>query len=127
MATQALFRQHRRSRSAGLEARPACTATSTPSLCEEGSIAGAAAREALVASAVSKRMAALEAQVGTPLLVRGRRGIAPTAAGQALLREARQVQQVMARLHAELSGFASGLTGSVRVVAGACAWAWPRW
>mgnify|MGYP001809850494 CR=1 FL=1 len=33
-------------------------------VCEEGSIAGAAAREALVASAVSKRMAALEAQVG---------------------------------------------------------------
>jgi len=86
-------------------------------VCEEGSIAGAAARESLVASAVSKRIAALEAQVGTPLLVRGRRGIAPTAAGQALLREARQVQQVMARLHAELSGFASGLTGSVRVVA----------
>lgn len=86
-------------------------------VCEEGNIARAAAREALVASAVSKRIAAVEAQVGTPLLVRGRRGIAPTAAGQALLREARQVLQVMARLHAELSGFASGVSGSVRVVA----------
>ena len=86
-------------------------------VCEEGNIARAAEREALVASAVSKRIAAVEAQVGTPLLVRGRRGIAPTAAGQALLRQARQVLGVMARMHAELSEFASGVQGSVRVVA----------
>jgi DNA-binding transcriptional LysR family regulator len=86
-------------------------------VCEEGNIARAAAREALVASAVSKRIAAIEAEIGTPLLVRGRRGIAPTPAGQALLREARQVLSVMARLRAELSEFASGVLGSVRIVA----------
>jgi len=86
-------------------------------VCEEGNIAGAAAREALVASAVSKRIAAVEAQIGTPLLVRGRRGITPTAAGQALLRQARQCLSVMARMHAELSEFATGVQGSVRVVA----------
>lgn len=86
-------------------------------VCEEGNIARAAAREALVASAVSKRIAAVEADIGTPLLVRGRRGIEPTAAGQALLRQARQVLGVMAHMHAELSEFASGVQGSVRVVA----------
>lgn len=86
-------------------------------VCEEGNIAAAAAREALVASAVSKRIAAVEAEIGTPLLVRGRRGIAPTAAGEALLRQARQVLGVMARMHAELSEFATGVQGSVRVVA----------
>jgi DNA-binding transcriptional LysR family regulator len=86
-------------------------------VCEEGNIARAAAREALVASAVSKRIAAVEARIGTPLLVRGRRGIEPTAAGSALLRQARQVLSVMARMHAELSEFASGVQGSVRVVA----------
>ncbi|MEN9629790.1 MAG: hypothetical protein RJA10_3018 [Pseudomonadota bacterium] len=86
-------------------------------VCEERNIARAAAREALVASAVSKRIAAVEADIGTPLLVRGRRGIAPTAAGEALLRQARQVLGVMARMHAELSEFASGVQGSVRVVA----------
>lgn len=86
-------------------------------VCEEGNIARAAAREALVASAVSKRIAAVEAQIGAPLLVRGRRGIEPTAAGQALLRQARQVLGVMARMHAELSEFATGVQGSVRVVA----------
>ncbi len=86
-------------------------------VCEEGNIARAAEREAIVASAVSKRIAAVEAQIGAPLLVRGRRGIEPTAAGQALLRQARQVLGVMARMHAELSEFATGVQGSVRVVA----------
>lgn len=57
-------------------------------VCEEGIIARAADRESVVASAVSKRIAAVEAQIGAPLLVRGRRGIEPAAAGQALLRQA---------------------------------------
>ena len=86
-------------------------------VCEERNIARAAEREAIVASAVSKRIAAIEAEIGTPLLVRGRRGIEPTAAGQALLRQARDVLSTMARMHAELSDFASGAQGSVRVVA----------
>ena len=86
-------------------------------VCEEGNIARAAAREALVASALSKRIGAIEADIGTPLLVRGRRGITPTAAGEALLRQARDVLGVMERMHAELSEFASGVQGNVRVVA----------
>lgn len=86
-------------------------------VCEERNIARAAEREAIVASAVSKRIAAIEAQIGAPLLVRGRRGIEPTAAGQALLRQAREVLGTMARMHAELSDFATGAQGNVRVVA----------
>ena len=86
-------------------------------VCEERNIARAAAREAIVASAVSKRIAALEPAVGAPLIVRGRRGIVPTAAGEALLRRAREVLGSMERVHAELSEFASGAHGSVRVVA----------
>jgi DNA-binding transcriptional LysR family regulator len=86
-------------------------------VCEERNIARAAEREAIVASAVSKRIAAIEAEVGAPLLVRGRRGIEPTAAGQALLRQAREVLSTMARMHAELSDFATGTQGSVRIVA----------
>ena len=39
-------------------------------VCEEGNIARAAEREAIVASAVNKRIAAIEAQIGAPLLVR---------------------------------------------------------
>lgn len=86
-------------------------------VCEERNIARAAVREALVASAVSKRIGAIEQQLGTPLLVRGRRGIEPTPAGQVLLRQARDVLGAMERMHAELSEFASGVQGSVRMVA----------
>ncbi len=86
-------------------------------VCEERNIARAAAREAIVPSAISKRIAALEAEVGIALLKRGRRGIEPTAAGEALLPRARDVLGTMERMHAELSEFASGLQGSVRVFA----------
>jgi len=86
-------------------------------VCEEGNIARAAQREAIVASAISKRIAALEADLAVTLLGRGRRGIAPTAAGEALLRQARAMLSGMGRLRAELSEFASGVHGSVRVLA----------
>ncbi len=86
-------------------------------VCEEGNIARAAEREAIVASAVSKRIAAIEAAIGAPLLVRGRRGIEPTAAGQALLRQARELLAALERMQAELSEFASGVQGNVRVLA----------
>ncbi|WP_418316990.1 LysR family transcriptional regulator [Piscinibacter sakaiensis] len=86
-------------------------------VCEERNIARAAAREALVASAVSKRIAAIEQEVGAALLIRGRRGIEPTAAGEALLRQARDMLGTMERMYAELSEFTSGVQGSVRVIA----------
>ena len=86
-------------------------------VCEERSIARAAARESLVASAVSKRIAATEQSIGTSLLVRNRRGIEPTAAGEALLRQARELLGAMERMQAELSEFAGGVRGSVRVMA----------
>src|SRR5262245_49982371 len=86
-------------------------------VCEEHNIARAAVREAIVASAVSKRIAALEQTLGTTLLVRGRRGIVPTAAGDALLRRSHELLGSMERVHAELSEFAGGAHGSVRVVA----------
>ena len=86
-------------------------------VCEERNIARAAEREAIVPSAISKRIAAIEEDIGSPLLKRGRRGIEPTAAGQALLTRARDILASMERLHAELAEFASGVRGSVRVFA----------
>jgi len=86
-------------------------------VCEERNIARAAQREAIVASAISKRIAAIEGEVGVSLLKRGRRGIEPTAAGEVLLRQARDVLATLERMHAELSEFASGVNGSVRVFA----------
>ena len=86
-------------------------------VCEEGSIARAAEREALVASALSKRIAALEAEVGVALLVRKRRGVEPTPAGEALLARAREILGGLERLRVELGGFGAGVQGSVRVLA----------
>lgn len=86
-------------------------------VCEEGSIARAAAREALVASALSKRLAALEAEVGVPLLIRRRRGVQPTPAGEALLARARELLSAMERVRSELGAFGLGAQGSVRVLA----------
>ena len=86
-------------------------------VCEEGSIARAAAREAVVASAVSKRIAALEAEIGVPLLLRRRRGVEPTPAGEALLSRSRELLSALARVRGELGAFGEGVQGSVRVLA----------
>jgi len=86
-------------------------------VCEEGSIARAAEREALVASALSKRVAALEAEVGVPLLIRRRHGAEPTPAGQALLARAREVLTGLDALRVELGAFGQGIQGSARVLA----------
>jgi DNA-binding transcriptional LysR family regulator len=88
-------------------------------VCEERSIARAAEREALVASALSKRIAALEADVGVPLLSRRRQGVEPTPAGEALLARARELLAGLDQLRVELGAFAAGVQGSVRVLASA--------
>ncbi|HYD55899.1 MAG TPA: LysR substrate-binding domain-containing protein [Burkholderiales bacterium] len=86
-------------------------------VCEEQNIARAAEREAIVPSAISKRMAALEQHAGVALLSRKRRGIKPTPAGEVLLRQARDILGSMERMHAELREFAAGVHGSIRVMA----------
>lgn len=86
-------------------------------VCEEQNIARAAEREAIVPSAISKRLAALEAQLGVALVTRGRRGIKPTPAGEVLLRQALDVLGTMERMHAELAEFSGGVRGSIRVFA----------
>jgi DNA-binding transcriptional LysR family regulator len=83
-------------------------------VCEERNIGRAAEREAIVPSAISKRIAALEDDVGAPLLVRGRRGIEATPAGEALLRQARDILGMMERARVELAEFTSGIVGSAR-------------
>jgi DNA-binding transcriptional LysR family regulator len=86
-------------------------------VCEEGSIARAAAREAIVPSALSKRIAALERELGVSLFVRQRRGVQPTPAGEALLRQARELFSTLDRLRADIGGYGTGVQGSVQVLA----------
>lgn len=85
--------------------------------CEEGSIAAAAAREFIAPSAVSKRISGIEAAFGTALLKRSKKGVSPTPAGQALLRHAREFMHGINRLQGELSEYAEGARGHIRVLA----------
>ncbi|MBX6369886.1 MAG: LysR family transcriptional regulator [Rhodospirillales bacterium] len=86
-------------------------------VCEERNIARAAEREGIAPSAVSKRISAIEADTGVLLLRRGRRGVATTPAGDALLRHARELLLSMDRARAEIGAFAGGVQGHVRVFA----------
>lgn len=86
-------------------------------VCEEGTIARAAEREFIAPSAVSKRLADLEALVEVALLSRSQRGVRATAAGEALLRHARLIMRGHERMQAELSQYAAGARGHVRVLA----------
>lgn len=86
-------------------------------VCEERNIALAAQREAIVPSAVSKRISQMEEQTGAQLLERGRRGVSVTPAGETLWRYARESLQLMDRMQAELGAFAQGVQGHVRVFA----------
>jgi DNA-binding transcriptional LysR family regulator len=84
---------------------------------ETGSIAAASAREHLATAAVSRRVADLEALMGTPLLIRHARGAEPTAAGLALRNLARQALHLLDDLPAQLQDYATGVRGQVRVFA----------
>lgn len=84
---------------------------------EAGSIAKAAEHCHTVASAVSKRLSDLEAGYGATLLVRSSKGVAPTAAGLALLARARAVLHQAGQLDLELRGYSAGIRGQVRVFA----------
>src|SRR6478752_7283747 len=86
-------------------------------VCEERNIAIAAEREAIVPSAVSKRISQMEEQTGTQLLERGRRGVTVTPAGEVLWRYARESLALLDRMQAELGAFAEGVQGHVRVFA----------
>ena len=84
-------------------------------VCELGSIGKAAERECIAASAVSKRLSELEATLGTSLLYRHTRGVDLTPAGESLLHHARSVLFSLEKMQSELSEYADGVRGHVRV------------
>jgi DNA-binding transcriptional LysR family regulator len=84
-------------------------------VCELGSIGRAAEREFIAASAVSKRLSDLEATLDTPLLYRHTRGVDLTPAGESLLHHARSVLFSLEKMQGELSEYADGVRGHVRV------------
>ncbi len=84
-------------------------------VCELGSIGKAAEREFIAASAVSKRLSELEVTLGTQLLYRHARGVDLTPAGESLLHHARSVLFSLEKMQGELSDYADGVRGHVRV------------
>ena len=84
---------------------------------EEGTIADAAAREHLAASAVSKRISELEGALAAVLFARSNKGTEPTAAAYALLGLARGVLNGLDDIATQMQGYADGLRGQVRVAA----------
>ncbi len=85
------------------------------SVCETGSIGKAAEREFIAPSALSKRLSDLEIALGSQLLQRHSRGAHPTPAGQSLLHHARSLLFSLDRMHSELTDYADGARGQVRV------------
>lgn len=86
-------------------------------VCEAGNIARAGEQARIVGSAISKRLAQLEEQVGTALLVRRRHGVAPTPAGQTLLEHARAMLDGAARIERDMQAYVTGGRWQVRVLA----------
>ena len=83
---------------------------------EAGSITHGAARANLALAAASTRIRAMEADLGAALLLRGRSGVTPTAAGRTLLQHARSILSQTARLQDELGLYSGGRASEIRVL-----------
>jgi DNA-binding transcriptional LysR family regulator len=70
---------------------------------DHGSFSAAAEALSYTQSAVSQAIARLEAETGTTLVVRGRRGVAPTDAGALLVGHAERIAAAIARAESELA------------------------
>lgn len=77
-----------------------------------GSLAAAAEQRHRTLSAISMQLKRLEDVLGTRLLERGPRGVTPTAAGDELLRESRELLRLHDGMLARFTG--RGLAGKVR-------------
>lgn len=84
-------------------------------VCAAGSLAGASRVLHIAQPALSRQMAALEAELGARLLVRLPRGIAPTRAGEALLAHAKSLLADTESLRAQVELAARGKAGSLRI------------
>ena len=87
------------------------------SVAEQGSFTGGAHAMNLSLASVSERVGRMESVLGAPLFERGRRGVQPTAAGEALVRHARTILRQVEEMHGDLTTYAHGMRGRVRLLA----------
>lgn len=83
---------------------------------EAGSITAGAERMHLAIAAASTRIRNMELELGTPLLNRERQGVNPTPAGRTLVHHARLLLQQAERMRGDLSEYADGLKGHIRLL-----------
>ena len=83
---------------------------------EAGSITGGAARANLALAAASVRVRGMETSIGSTLLERSRGGVSLTPAGHALLAHARSLLSGAERMREDLSAYAGGAAGHVRLL-----------
>jgi DNA-binding transcriptional LysR family regulator len=83
---------------------------------EQGTLAAAADVLHLTPSAVSQQLAALEREVGQPVLERNGRGVRLTGAAEVLVGHADLVLAQLEAAAADVAAFAEGIVGTVRVV-----------
>lgn len=82
---------------------------------EARSLSKAAAQSHLALAAASRRISQLEHCYGVQLLYRSAQGVEPTPAGASLAFHARQLLQQEERLRGDLSDFAKGIRGHIRI------------
>ena len=84
---------------------------------DSGSLSKAAEQSHIALSAASRRITLLENELDVKLLDRGQRGVTPTPAGFALAAHARRLLSEAERLKTNLSDYARGVKGIVRLYA----------
>lgn len=84
-------------------------------VCAHGSITHGAQAWGIALGAASRRIAELERRAGATLLVRGKSGVRPTAAGETLLEHADRLSQEADRLDLSLEDYRLGIDARVRV------------
>ena len=88
---------------------------------EAQSITHGAERAHLALASASERIRGMEDTLGTPLLIRNRRGVSLSPAGHCLVEHARVINRQVERMRGELGSFARGLSGSVRLLSNTAA------
>jgi len=83
---------------------------------EQGSLTKGSEIMNLALASVSERISGMEFSLGAQLLERNRRGVATTAAGDALVRHARLILDQVEQMRGELRTYGAGLKGRVRLL-----------
>ena len=81
------------------------------------SLSKAADQSHIALAAASRRIALLEHRYGVQLLYRSSQGVEPTPAGMSLVQHARKMMEQAEKLHADLSDYAKGIKGHIRIKA----------